>query len=329
MKKTICLGLESSAHTFGCAIVDDNCNILADERKSFTTTEGGMKPSDVADHHHEHAVLIVKKALESANLKMNDIDVVAFSQGPGLGPCLRVSAIIARTLALAHKKPLVGVNHAVGHIELGKKLTGAKDPLVVYVSGGNSQILVLEKGRYRVLGETLDTGVGNLFDSFGRKLGMGFPAGPKIDEMYFLGKKYIDLPYSVKGMDLQFSGLLTAAEKKIGSCDKNDLAFSLMHTANAMLAEVAERALAFTGKKEVLLTGGVACSKSLQKVFGEMCEEQGARLCVCPCRHAIDNGVQIAWTGMLQFLAGEKTEIRNSGIIQKYRSDSVKVSWAK
>jgi glycoprotease/Kae1 family metallohydrolase len=244
-----------------------------------------------------------------------------------MGPCLRVSAVVARTLVLLHKIDLVGVNHALAHIEFAKKICGARDPVIVYVSGGNSQILVLENKRYRVLGETLDTGVGNLFDSFGRSLGLGFPAGPKIDEMYFEGKNYIELPYSVKGMDLQFTGLLTAAEKKIGAVDKTDLSFSLMHTAYAMLAEVTERALSFTGKKEVLVTGGVACSRALQKVLNEMCASRGVMLFTCPCRYAVDNAVMIGWTGILMHKNGISTTTKESKVIQRYRVDSIDIPW--
>ncbi|MDO8633995.1 MAG: KEOPS complex N(6)-L-threonylcarbamoyladenine synthase Kae1 [archaeon] len=323
----VCLGLESTAHTFGAGIVDEKCNVLANEKSAFRTEKGGIKPSEAFDHHCKNAIGVIRGAFEKSGLSMKDIEVVAFSQGPGLGPCLRTSAVIARTLALAHNKPLVGVNHALAHIEMAKKKCSAKDPVVVYTSGGNTQILVLEEKRYRVLGETLDIGVGNLLDSFGRSLGLGFPAGPKIDEMYFESDNYVELPYSVKGMDLQFTGLLTSAEKKIGTVPEKDLSYSLMHTAFCMIAEVTERALAFTGKKEVLLTGGVACSKALQKVLGEMCEARKAKLLVCPPAYAVDNGAMIAWTGLIAFRAGKTTKISESKTIQRFRPDSVEIAW--
>ncbi|MEK7540276.1 MAG: UGMP family protein, partial [Patescibacteria group bacterium] len=154
-KKIICLGLESTAHTFGCGIVDEKCNLLANEKSAFKTEKGGIKPSEAFDHHCKNAMGVIKRAFEKTGLTMKDIDVVAFSQGPGLGPCLRTSAVIARTLALKHGKPLVGVNHAVAHIEIAKTLCKAKDPLIVYTSGGNTQVLYLDAKRYRVLGETL------------------------------------------------------------------------------------------------------------------------------------------------------------------------------
>lgn len=326
-QKMLCLGIESTAHTIACAIVDKNCKILGDQRKTFTTISGGLKPSQVADHHYVNAVQIVKNTLKEASLQMKDIDCIAFSQGPGLGPCLRIGAVTARTLALANNKPLIGVNHALAHIEIAKKLTKAIDPVIVYVSGGNSQILVFDKQKYRVLGETIDIGVGNLLDSFGRSLGLGFPAGPKIDQMYFQAKKYEKLPYSVKGMDLHFSGLLSAAEKKINKTNQSDLAFSLMHTAFAIIAEVTERALAFTQKKQALVTGGVACSKALQEMLEKMCKQRKISLHVCPAKYAVDNAAMIAWTGMLHFKHGQKTSIKNSQTIQRFRADKIKIKW--
>ena len=326
-EKILCLGIETSAHTFGVGIVDENCNILANEKDAFTTEKGGLIPRELAEHHLAVAEEVLKRALEKSGKTMKDIDVISFSMGPGIAPALRVGATVARTLALLHNKPLLGVNHGIAHIEIGKKLTGCKDPLVVYASGGNSQIIGFETGRYRVYGETLDMGVGNLLDTFGRSIGLGFPAGPKIDKMYFEAKELIELPYTVKGMDLVFSGLLTAAEQKIGKVNEKDLAYSLMHTAFAMLTEVTERALAHTEKKEVLVTGGVAASKALQKMLQEMCDEREVKLFVCPTPVAVDNGAMIAWQGIVEFRAGRKMKIEETKVIQKYRTDKVEVNW--
>ena len=216
----IAFGLESTAHTFGVGIASDaggKCNILANEKSAYTTQFGGIHPKEAMEHHLKNAKSVIENALRTAKIDWNEIDLVSFSQGPGLGPCLRVGALAARALSLKYKKPLLGVNHCVAHIEIGKALTQAKNPIIVYVSGANTQITGYESGRYRIYGETLDIGVGNLLDVFGRSLGIGFPAGPSLDKMYFESKNYIALPYTVKGMDLTFSGLLTAAENKAKS----------------------------------------------------------------------------------------------------------------
>ena len=326
-KKIVCLGLEGTAHTSGVGIVDSDCLILANEKHTFTTEEGGLIPRELADHHLEKFPGLIENALKKSKKEWKAIDCIAFSQEPGIGAPLTVTATAARTLALLHNKPLVGVNHCVAHIEIGKKMCSCKDPLVLYVSGGNSQIIGYESGRYRVYGETLDTGVVNLLDTFGRSLGIGFPAGPVIDKMYFEGKEYIDLPYSVKGMDLAFSGLLTAAKLKIEKVKKEDLAYSLMHTAFAMLLEVTERALAHTGKKELLITGGVAASKALQKMASEMCKEREVKLYICPQEVAQDNGVMVSWLGILMYKSGVTTTIEESKPNQRFRTDQQEVTW--
>jgi len=326
----ICLGIESTAHTFSIAIVSDKggtCNILANEKHSVVTEKGGMIPRELAIHHQKYAVPVLKATLKKAKLKLKDIDLISFSQGPGIGNALSVGAVVARALALANNKPLLGVNHCVGHIEIGKALTGAKNPIVVYVSGANTQIIGYEKGKYRVYGETLDIGIGNLLDTFGRKLGLGFPAGPILDEMHFKGKKYVKLPYTVKGMDLAFSGLQTAAVQKIGKEKKEDLAYSLLHNAFAMVAEVSERALAHTEKKELLLTGGVAASKSLREMLEKMCKDRGAKFFVPPFETCTDSGLLIAWLGLVEHKAGNRMKVGDSEVKPRQRTDAIKVNW--
>lgn len=324
---TICLGIESTAHTFGVGICDEKGKCLANVKHAHTTTSGGMIPRELDLHHKEWAPKVIAQAMETAKVSWKDIDVICFAQGPGMGPALRIGAFTARVLATLHGKPLLGVNHGVAHIEIGKLACGLKDPIVVYASGGNTQVIGLETGKYRVYGETLDMGIGNLLDSFGRELGMGFPAGPKLDAQYFLGKNLVELPYSVKGMDLVFSGLLTAATKKIGQVDQNDLVYSLLHTAFAELTEVTERALCHTGKKEVLVVGGVAASKALREMMVEMGKGQDAKVGFPPMEVCVDNGMMIAWLGMLQYLAKDKQKWDATRINPKWRVDQVNVTW--
>ncbi|MFH0970515.1 MAG: KEOPS complex N(6)-L-threonylcarbamoyladenine synthase Kae1 [Candidatus Diapherotrites archaeon] len=321
------IGIESTAHTFGVGIVDEKCTVLANEKASYTHPDAGIHPKIAAEHHIEKGSSVLHAALSTSGLKLSDIDVFSFAQGPGLGPCLRVGAITARYLASRYQKPLLGVNHCVAHIEIGKIKTGARDPVIVYTSGANTQIIAFENKKYRVLGETLDMGVGNALDQFGRKMGFGFPGGPIIDAKYFEGKKYIPLPYSVKGMDLVFAGLLTEACKKIGKENENDLCYSFMHTAMAMVCEVTERALAHTEKEQVLVTGGVAASKALKKMLHELCDARGAALFIVPTPYAMDNGAMIAWQGMLEYQHGRKQLLSETRVNQRYRTDQVDVFW--
>jgi len=239
----ICLGIESTAHTFGVGIID-NKKVLANEKSVYIPKKGfGIIPRDAAQYHSENGLEVFKNALTKANLKIDNIDIIAFSQGPGLPQCLRIGAVFARTLALKYNKPLIPVNHCVAHVEIGKFSTQSKDPVVLYLSGGNTQIIAFAGGRYRVFGETQDIPIGNALDMLARKMDLPMPGGPQIDKLALKGK-YFELPYVVKGMDLSFTGLLTEAVKKYKQGVKSeDIAYSFQETCFAMLAEVTERAL--------------------------------------------------------------------------------------
>ena len=261
--------------------------------------------------------------MEKANLKINDIDIIAFSQGPGLPQCLRVGAVFARALALKYKKSLVPVNHCIAHVEIGKLTTQSKDPVVLYLSGGNTQVIAHVEGKYRIFGETQDIPIGNALDNLARDLNLEMPGGPRIESLAKNGK-YIELPYVVKGMDLSFAGLTTEAIKRFEKGAKpEDVAYSFQETCFAMLVEVTERAVAHTDKEEVMLVGGVAANKRLQEMLRIMCEERGAKFLVVPQEYAGDCGINIAWTGILAYQKGYKIPIENSQIKQKWRIDEI------
>lgn len=327
---TIILGVESTAHTFGVGIVK-NGEILSNVRKSYTTEKGGIIPVEAAKHHQENKHEIYFESLQQAGIEEKDIDAIAFSQGPGLAPCLLEGIRFVKELAKKLKKPVVPVNHCIAHLEIGK-ITGAKDPVMLYASGANTQIIAYASGKYRVFGETLDIGIGNFIDTFARYAGIGFPGGPVIQKLAEEGKNYIELPYSVKGMDIALSGMLTNLRQKLESEKYNlkDLAYSLQETAFAMLVEVSERALAHTGKKELLLGGGVACNTRLQEMCKIMCKERGAKF-FCPDRSLlVDNAAMIAYTGEILFKSGIKVEgkaIEKLDIKPRQRTDDVEVTW--
>ena len=327
---TIILGIESTAHTFGVGIVK-NGKILSNVRKSYTTEKGGIIPVEAAKHHQENKHEIYFESLQQAGIEEKDIDAIAFSQGPGLAPCLLEGIRFVKELAKKLKKPVVPVNHCVAHLEIGG-ITGAKDPVMLYASGANTQIIAYASGKYRVFGETLDMGIGNFIDTFARYAGIGFPGGPVIQKLAEEGKNYIELPYSVKGMDLALSGMLTNLRQKLESEKYNlkDLAYSLQETAFAMLVEVSERALAHTGKKELLLGGGVACNTRLQEMCKIMCKERGAKFFVPPNNLLVDQGAMIAYTGEILFKSGIRVEgkdIEKLDIKPRQRTDDVEVSW--
>jgi N6-L-threonylcarbamoyladenine synthase len=377
---SIILGIESTAHTFGAGVVR-NGKVLSNVRDMYSTEKGGIIPVESAKHHVLVAEGIFLRALEEAKICEEDIDAIAFSQGPGLSPCLLEGMKFVKHLCKKLNVSLIPVNHCVAHLEIGK-ITGAKDPVLLYVSGANTQVIAYASGKYRIFGETLDLGVGNFIDTFARYLGLGFPGGPKVEKLALESKNYIELPYTVKGMDIALSGILTNLRQKIErlrspsahnllasnqtssrfsekkrlmekksegfvsdiknfrenrakrdnltSYTKNDLAFSMQETVFAMLIEVAERALAHTGKKELVLGGGVACNSRLQEMCRIMCKERGTKL-FCPEKPLlVDNGAMIAYLGEIMFKSGIKfkgKEIDKIDIKPRQRTDEVSVGW--
>jgi len=331
----IVLGIESTAHTFGVGIVGEGSHwLIADERSKYVPREGGIHPKEAFNHFVLHAPQTILRALKKLEGGIKDVDAVAVALGPGLGPCLRVGATLARGLAAYFNKPLVPVNHAVAHIEIGRFITGLRKPLIVYLSGGNTLIAAYAGGRYRVFGETLDIALGNFMDVFSREAGLGPPyvVGGKhvLDRCADQGRRFIaGLPYVVKGQDISLSGLLTAALKllRAGEVRLEDLCYSVREIAYSSILEVAERGLALTKLGEVMLVGGVGASEALRSKFRLMAEERGVRFAAVPPQYAVDNGVMIALTGLQAFRHGVMVRPEEAYVRQRWRLDEVDIPW--
>jgi len=324
------LGIESTAHTFSCAIIEKKGKkgkILSDVRKIFRPEAGqGIHPREASRHHIENSSSVLSECLKDAAVSVQDLDIISYAAGPGLGPCLRVGAVVARSLSSFYKIPIYPVNHAIGHIELGKLLTGARDPLVLLVSGGHTMLLSFLNQQWRVFGETLDITLGQLLDQFGRSIGFASPCGKNIEELALTSSNYVTLPYSVKGNDVSFSGLLSAT-KSVSEKSKIDACYSLQETAFAMISETVERALSFTSKKELMIVGGVAANKRLSEMLTDVCKRHGSKFFVVPLQYAGDCGSQICWTGLLESQVKEGVSLKDTFVIQSWRLDSVKVDY--
>ncbi|MDI6883701.1 MAG: bifunctional N(6)-L-threonylcarbamoyladenine synthase/serine/threonine protein kinase [Hadesarchaea archaeon] len=324
----LCLGIEGTAHTFGVGIVSSKGEVVANASKTYVPERGGIHPREAARFHAANARTVLDEALREADVSLDEIDLVAFSQGPGLGPALRTAATAARALAVWLDIPILGVNHCIAHVEIGRLTEGARDPVTLYVSGGNTQVIAFDAGRYRVFGETLDIPVGNCLDVFAREVGIPHPGGPNVERLARDGKRYIPLPYVVKGMDLSFSGLMTEAVRKHhAGADLRDLCFSLQETAFAALVEVTERAVAHTEKKEVMLTGGVAANKRLKEMLRLMASEHKSKFFAPPMKLSVDNGAMISWAGILAYKHGVRHRLEETVVKQRWRTDEVDVVW--
>jgi N6-L-threonylcarbamoyladenine synthase len=327
--KQYVVGIESTAHTFSVSVVSSRGEIISNAKSVYVPPGGsGIHPFEASQSHLKAAASVVREALKASPVAPSELSAVCYSMGPGLGPCLRVGAVVARTLAASLKKPLVPVNHAVGHIELGCLLTGAIDPVVLLVSGGHTMVIAFSGSRWRVIGETLDLTLGQLLDQFGRHAGLSSPCGAAIEKAASKSSRYLKLPYSVKGDDVSFSGMLTASKTMVdGGASFSDVSYSIQETAFAMVTEVTERALAFTGKEEVMIVGGVAANRRLAGMMKTMARRHSARMRLTPIGYSGDCGAQIAWTGWLAHDAGIRVPVEESVVRQSWRLDSVEIPW--
>ncbi|GMM37489.1 tRNA N6-adenosine threonylcarbamoyltransferase [Saccharomycopsis crataegensis] len=347
----IALGLEGSANKLGVGIIrhpegspvahHTGAEILANIRDTYITPPGeGFLPRDTARHHRNWIVRLIRRSLEQAGLaSIDDIDVICFTKGPGMGAPLQSVVVIARTLSLMYNKPLVGVNHCIGHIEMGREITGAINPVVLYVSGGNTQVIAYSKQKYRIFGETLDIAIGNCLDRFARILKIPNNPSPGYN-IELLARKgltkpenFIQLPYTVKGMDISLSGILEHIENLAKNNDggkyaPQDFCFSLQECLFAMLVEITERAVAHVNSNQVLIVGGVGCNLRLQEMMKIMVSDRDGSIHATDERFCIDNGIMIAHAGLLSYRMGDHVkDLREAVCSQRFRTDSVWIDW--
>lgn len=326
------LGIESSANKLGIALISDDV-IKFNERKTHITPPGmGFIPSETAVHHAKEIIPLMKKMLEKTEIKLSEIDIITFTRGPGMAGPLQVAALVARTLSVFLDKPIVPVNHCIAHIEMGIKFCNARNPIVLYASGANSQIIAYTSAGYRIIGETLDIAVGNCLDRFARLAQISNDPSPgyNIEQLAKKSKKYIKLPYVVKGMDMSLSGINPFIKQNFKDLDQEtieSLCFSLQETIFASLVEVTERAMALQNSEEVLICGGVGCNERLQEMMKIMCTERGATLYAMDDSYCVDNGAMIAHTGTLMYKSGSRFTLKDTDVTQRWRTDKVEVTW--
>ncbi len=316
------IGIESSAHTFGVGVVDDG-RVLSNEKEMYRIGTTGMIPAKAAEFHVKNSAAVIARAMKNAGVSARDVTGVGYTRGPGIGPCLQVGELSAKAIADELGVDIVPVHHGVCHIEIARVLSGLKNPVVLYVSGGNSQILkrVEEpKPHYHILGETFDVGVGNMLDSFAREINLNPAWGSSVEKTAH-GGKYVDLPYTVKGMDFAFTGLLTRATELVATNSKEDLCYSMQEVAYSMLCEATERALLLTKSKELCVAGGVAQSTRLKEMLKNVADEHGMKFGFAGNEYNADNGAMIAFVAERMLKAGMHSRMEECDIEQKYRTD--------
>ena len=330
IRPPLCIGIESTAHTFGASLVDSGGRIITNVNSTYKPPDGvGIHPRKAAQHHVEVAGEVVEKALRGKTQSATYVpDFVAYSAGPGLGPCLRVGATVARAIAGFLSVPLFPVHHGIAHLDLAISTTKARDPLGVLVSGGHTGIVVHFGSRWLFYGETQDITLGNLLDMFAREAGLPSPGGASVELLAAKGRRILPLPYTVKGNDVSYSGLLTSALQLLKKGKRlADICYSLQEVGFSMLAEAVERSLVQTRKREVLLAGGVAANRRLRNMIRMVAEDHDAIFHPVPAEYTGDCGAQIASSGQFMFDIGGAVPVPKSHVMPRWRLDEAEVPW--
>ena len=331
------LGIEGTAWCASAALYDAETDVVSIESDPYEPDSGGIHPREAAEHMSEAIPAVVDRVMTAVEAEHGPgaVDAVAFSRGPGLGPCLRVAGTAARSLAGTLGVPLVGVNHMLAHLAIGRHESGFESPVCLNASGANAHLLGYHDGRYRVLGETMDAGVGNAIDKFTRHVGWSHPGGPKVERAAAeyaaddgADRELLDLPYVVKGMDFSFSGISSAANDAYDDgVPVEAVCFSLQEHVFAMLTEVSERALSLTGADELVVGGGVAQNDRLREMLAAMCDARDAEFYAPDHRFLRDNAGMIAVLGAEMARAGDTVAIAESTVDPNFRPGEVPVTW--
>lgn len=315
MKETLVLGIESSCDETSVAVVKNGREVLSnviDTQIKIHEQFGGVVPEIASRNHIEAISRVTKLALEQANVKLEDIDVIAPTYGPGLVGALLVGVSYGRGLAYALNKPLVGVNHLEGHISANYITHPDLELpfLCMLTSGGNTQIVyVKDYCDMEVLGRTRDDAIGEAFDKVARVIGLTYPGGPKIDKLAEQGKATINFPKThFENLDFSFSGIKTAVinlHHKNPEVNKADLCMSFEKAVTEVLTENIEKAIKQTGIKKVVLAGGVSANTHIREEFEKLGQKLNVQIYKPDLKLCTDNAAMIGSAGYYRYLHGD------------------------
>lgn len=323
MKDTYILGIESSCDETACSIVKNGKEVISnvvatqiDVHKKF----GGVLPEVASRIHVENISIVIEEALEKANMTVEDVDAIAFTQGPGLIGSLHVGVQAAKTLAWAYQKPLVPIHHITGHIFANHLVSDLSFPLMaLVVSGGHSELVYMTSdNEYEIIGTTQDDAIGEAYDKVARVLGLPYPGGPQIDKLAKEGSPVYKLPTPhTQGIyDLSFSGLKSGVLQFIDRCkrknetfDKANLAASFQETALNLIMDKTMLAIENYDVKQLVLAGGVAANFRLrEKMQDAMANNEKTQLLIPPLWCCTDNAAMIATAGYFAYKNGKRAD---------------------
>ena len=324
MKDIYVLGIESSCDETSVAVVKNGREVLSNVINSqidIHTEYGGVVPEIASRCHVEVIAKVMEEVLKEANMKIEDIDVIATTYGPGLVGALLVGVSYAKGLSFATGKPLLGVNHIEGHIAANYITHKELEPpfLCLMMSGGNTQIVnVKDYTEFEVLGKTRDDAIGEAFDKIARVVGLGYPGGPKVDKLAKEGNNPIELPLTnIDNLDFSFSGIKTAVinlNHKDPNLNKADLCLGFEKAATEMLLKNIEKAVKETGIKKIVLAGGVSANSYIRNSFEEFAKKENIEIYFPELKLCTDNAAMIASAGYYNFIKGKKSDLNLNAI---------------
>ena len=323
MKDTYILGIESSCDETSVSIVKNGTEEIAtststqiDIHKDF----GGVVPEIASRHHVKNVTMVLEDCFDKANMKMDDIDAIAITYGPGLIGSLLIGLETAKTLAFIHNKPLIPVHHIAGHIYANSLVKELKFPLLaLVVSGGHTEIIEMtDHYKFNKLGGTLDDAIGECYDKVARVIGLEYPGGPKIDKLAKEGQPTYKLPVPLKddSYNFSFSGLKSAVinlahneEQRGNNLNEADLATSFQKVAIESITTKIRKAIIEKNIKTVIVAGGVAANQGLRTAMQEVAEELNVDLSIPPMKYCTDNATMIAAAGYYAYLDGRRADL--------------------
>ncbi len=324
MKDTLILGIESSCDETSVAVVKNGRELLSNVIRSQIKIHeeyGGVVPEIASRCHTEVINQIMKQALNEAGKTLEELDAIAVTQGPGLVGALLVGVSYAKALSFATEKPLIAVNHIAGHIAANFLTYSELEPpfLCLIISGGHSHLVnVKSMQEYKILGKTRDDAIGEAFDKVARMVGLGYPGGPKIDQMAKTGNANITLPLThLEGLDFSFSGIKTAVinlHHKTPDIDKADLCASFQSAVTKMLMVNVEKAIGQFHFDKVVLAGGVSRNSYIRSEFDKLAERQNVKIYYPEPILCTDNAAMIAAQGYYDYMAGKRADLHLNAV---------------
>ncbi len=328
MKDTYIFAIESSCDETAAAIVKNGHEVIASTVSTQIATHalfGGVVPEIASRKHIENITMVLENTLNEAHMKMEEMDAIAVTYGPGLIGSLLVGLQAAKTLAFIYDKPLVPVHHIAGHIYANNIEKSMEFPLIaLVVSGGHTELVYMKEDySFEFLGGTLDDAVGEAYDKVARVIGLPYPGGPAIDKLAHEGKDTYDLPIPLDDdtYNFSFSGLKSAVinvnhnELDRGNkIRKEDLACSFQNRVIDILTKKTMKALEEKQVKNLIIAGGVAANKGLRDRFEKLCQEKNVNLTVPPLKYCTDNAVMIGAAGYYAYKLGRISDLNLNAV---------------